>query len=68
MDEKVFRFVAHIGFTHFEKGIPWPERMYVCPCFTSAILIPLKHAHPSLTATNFWERVSLMRAFYLILF
>jgi hypothetical protein len=29
MDEKVFRFVAHTGFTHFEKGILWHERMYV---------------------------------------
>lgn len=29
MDEKVFRFVAHTGFAHFEKGILWHERMYV---------------------------------------
>jgi hypothetical protein len=28
MDEKVFRFVAHTGFPHFEKGILWHERMY----------------------------------------
>ncbi|KAI0249414.1 cytochrome P450 monooxygenase CYP63 [Lactifluus subvellereus] len=27
MDEKVFRFVAHTGFTHFEKGILWHERI-----------------------------------------
>ena len=44
MDEKVFRFVAHTGFTHFEKGILWHERMYVSPCFPSAIFIPLKRA------------------------
>jgi hypothetical protein len=40
MDEKVFRFVAHTGFTHFEKGILWHERMYVFPRFLSAIFIP----------------------------
>ncbi|KAH9963632.1 cytochrome P450 monooxygenase CYP63 [Russula dissimulans] len=27
MDEKVFRFVAHTGFAHFEKGILWHERI-----------------------------------------
>ncbi|KAF8261166.1 cytochrome P450 [Lactarius quietus] len=27
MDEKVFRFVAHTGFAHFEKGILWHERV-----------------------------------------
>jgi hypothetical protein len=31
MDEKVFRFVAHTGFPHFEKGILWHERMYGFP-------------------------------------
>lgn len=40
MDEKVFRFVAHTGFTHFEKGILWHERMYVSPHFPSATFIP----------------------------
>jgi hypothetical protein len=47
MDEKVFRFVAHTGFTHFEKGILWHERMYVFPPFFSASLsFPLKRALP----------------------
>ncbi|KAI9454183.1 cytochrome P450 monooxygenase CYP63 [Russula earlei] len=27
MDEKLFRFVAHTGFAHFEKGILWHERI-----------------------------------------
>jgi hypothetical protein len=63
MDEKVFRFVAHTGFTHFEKGILWHERMCVFPQFPSAIFIPLKRSFP-LTAINFWERASSMRAFY----
>jgi hypothetical protein len=39
MDEKVFRFVAHTGFTHFEKGILWHERMYVSLTFPSATFI-----------------------------
>jgi hypothetical protein len=64
MDEKVFRFVAHTGFTHFEKGILWHERMYVSHHVPSATFIPLSSARPLLTATNFWERVSSTRAFY----
>jgi hypothetical protein len=43
MDEKVFRFVAHTGFTHFEKGILWHERMYVSP---SATFIPSQARAP----------------------
>jgi hypothetical protein len=38
MDEKVFRFVAHTGFTHFEKGILWHERMYVPYSFFQRLL------------------------------
>ena len=40
MDEKVFRFVAHTGFPHFEKGILWHERMYVSHRFPSAFHSP----------------------------
>ena len=68
MDEKVFRFVAHTGFTHFEKGILWHERMYVLSsAFPAPLSLPLKRAtNPpfDLTATNFWERVSSTRAFF----
>ena len=47
MDEKVFRFVAHTGFTHFEKGILWHERMYVSPLtFPAPLSFPLKRALP----------------------
>jgi hypothetical protein len=46
MDEKVFRFVAHTGFTHFEKGILWHERMYVSPRFPSATFIPSQARTP----------------------
>src|SRR5712671_123667 len=37
MDEKVFRFVAHTGFAHFEKGVLWHERMYVLISFPPPI-------------------------------
>jgi hypothetical protein len=40
MDEKLFRFVAHTGFPHFEKGILWHERMYVFHTFPSAFHSP----------------------------
>jgi hypothetical protein len=63
MDEKVFRFVAHTGFTHFEKGILWHERMYVSSLSQRHFHSP-SSARPLLTATNFWERVSSTRAFY----
>ena len=46
MDEKVFRFVAHTGFTHFEKGILWHERMYVSPHFPGATFIPTEARAP----------------------
>jgi hypothetical protein len=39
MDEKVFRFVAHTGFTHFEKGILWHERMYVFDSLSQRLFI-----------------------------
>ena len=71
MDEKVFRFVAHTGFTHFEKGILWHERMYVFfPIHSFSVSCLLKRFaffFPPLlfsgTATSFWERVSSTRAY-----
>jgi len=45
MDEKVFRFVAHTGFPHFEKGILWHERMYVP--FPAPFVSASKRSFPS---------------------
>jgi hypothetical protein len=64
MDEKVFRFVAHTGFPHFEKGILWHERMYVS--FSIDSPAPSQSARLfflSGTATSFWERVSSTRVY-----
>ena len=52
MDEKVFRFVAHTGFTHFEKGILWHERMYVL-------------SHPFSSASRLLKRLFFFSFFFL---
>jgi len=65
MDEKVFRFVAHTGFPHFEKGILWHERMYVFFLPIPGVSSKRSFSPPHLTATNFWERVSSTRAFFI---
>jgi hypothetical protein len=67
MDEKVFRFVAHTGFTHFEKGILWHERMYVPYSFFQRLL-RFSSAFSffvffSGIATSFWERVCSTRVY-----
>jgi hypothetical protein len=69
MDEKVFRFVAHTGFPHFEKGILWHERMYVSlHRFPSAFSFDSSaRSLPLLTVTNFWERVSSTREYMMLL-